>query len=780
MHQSPNPFLVGNPVPPERFVGLSNLLQALYSRIYNSEFTNIVGGPKIGKSSLLNFVASPYGYAAWAPREGRDVAFFRRDCQSFPAEYRPADFWRDVLAKVAQAFPGQETMAEVERARENGYDSDTLSWLFEQLGQRGRRIHLLLDEAETLLERPAFNNGEFLSGLRSVSSASPGLNLVFASHTTIAQMNERARAVTGSPPFNTAIDLRMRALSEQEANLLITRCLAGSGVEFSAAERSYCYEISGGHPYLMQLTASALFDERPGAAPVEAEARRIEETITERADHLFASLWQRSAGATRAVLQLAAAPAGGPRPDVARHQSPELSELEREGLLVRAAGPRGASWRIKARALALWLDAAGKSAEHAPPRPAPPPEPRPAPPPEPAPPPPGPLEVTLRFQPRAGGATIGWESELGPRESSFDYPYQLAQLPTVIKALDAVQYPDYPDDGPAFSPGEAQILSRLELWRGGRVAPEINDRVGAAIYQALIKSPAGELALKLVRESARHQGRPLRYILRLPARAVALSMLPWELMRDNRQALLFSRGDRQPDSLERYIDLEEATAPPVQPGGRLRLLAITPKNDVEAAIREAERAARHKSWEALRQRGLLEWEELEDATLPALERALRRGPRPDIVHFYGHGEFRSGRGYLSFDHPTRGGESALVRDDQLAAILGRMRLIVLFACQSARAVSHAAERGPITGVAHAISAVSEAVVAMQFNIRVSAATRFSEVLYEELTGGRSLQAAVADARRAVRLDEDDGTSWYVPTLYVRARRLDEIVLFRPD
>ena len=75
----------------------------------------------------------------------------------------------------------------------------------------------------------------------------------------------------------------------------------------------------------------------------------------------------------------------------------------------------------------------------------------------------------------------------------------------------------------------------------------------------------------------------------------------------------------------------------------------------------------------------------------------------------------------------------------------------------------------ITGIGPALSAVSEAVVAMQLTIRISAATRFSEVFYEELVSGSSLQSAVAEARRTLYLEESDGASWYVPTLYIRTR-----------
>jgi hypothetical protein len=69
-----------------------------------------------------------------------------------------------------------------------------------------------------------------------------------------------------------------------------------------------------------------------------------------------------------------------------------------------------------------------------------------------------------------------------------------------------------------------------------------------------------------------------------------------------------------------------------------------------------------------------------------------------------------------------------------------------------------------------LSIVTGAVVAMQLSVRVEAATRFAEVFYGELLlQRRSIQDAVAEARRTLYVEEDDGVSWGVPTLYIRSR-----------
>ncbi|RRR72896.1 MAG: CHAT domain-containing protein [Candidatus Viridilinea halotolerans] len=387
-----------------------------------------------------------------------------------------------------------------------------------------------------------------------------------------------------------------------------------------------------------------------------------------------------------------------------------------------------------------------------------------------------PPSLTLRFTPTPDGARIGWESDAGGTCSSlFRLPMARAALPTLIKALDALQHPDYPRVGPPFSPEEVQHLSDLGFWDGRRVVAELHRLVGQQLYAALVADREGELALRLAREAARAQRQALTYLLRFPPEAVELAALPWEALWDARQALLLSRGGRQPDALVRYIDLNEALSPPLPVGQKLHILALAPQAGIPTQIRAAERAARHASWTALRDQGLLTWDELAPVTARALDDRMRAGPPPDVIHYYGHGSYSDGQGYLVFDSEIGAGQHELVSAGRLAALLGEIRLIMLFACQSAM-VAAAPQQSLFTGIAPALSAVSEAVVAMQLTVRITAATRFSEVCYRELARGRSLQTAVAEARRSLYVIEQDGASWYVPTLYLRTREQRPVYL----
>lgn len=380
--------------------------------------------------------------------------------------------------------------------------------------------------------------------------------------------------------------------------------------------------------------------------------------------------------------------------------------------------------------------------------------------------------LTLRLVPRGDTVQVTWEANvIGSRSSEFRPPYDAAMLPLVIKALDAAQWPSHPLKGPQFDASERDRLAARDYWADGRVVTDIHRRVGRELYVALVADPKGATALRTARDHATEKHLPLAYLLRFPPEATELTALPWELLWDDREPLLFSRG--QLASCVRYLDLDEALPQSSRPGTTLRLLAIAPLAQVPEKVRQEERAAR-TAWAELIRLGNVTMEELSPATPKGLVDRIQGRPPVDILHFYGHGRYKDGHGALLFD--AVGGGETWLDEKKLTASLGEARLIILHACQSAMVGSE----GLLTGVAPALSAAGvPAVVAMQLTIRVAAAARFAEVFYRSLARGESVQNAVSQARQALYVEESDGASWYVPTLTIRARDTGPLRLMKP-
>lgn len=392
-----------------------------------------------------------------------------------------------------------------------------------------------------------------------------------------------------------------------------------------------------------------------------------------------------------------------------------------------------------------------------------------------------PTEVTLDFQPHKDGAQITWRGPAIGRESSnFEAPYDDVELALVIRALDVAQYPNYPIPNTtteqkhfAFSEAEQEILIALNLWKDGRVVTNAYQVVGDALFRGL--GAAGQGVLKRLRDVSTAQRTTTSYMLRFPREAINLAALPWEALWNsaNNQAVLI-RGNSI-DSCERYVDVDQPIRPPLPAGRQLRALALSPTYRIPEEIRQAERAARLKTWDNLKAEGLLVYDEIAPLTMTSLNDYLFDAPaRPDIVHFFGHGVYRGGKGFLQFDDGQGGCE--LISAERLAAVLGDVRLVVLHACQSAM-VDDAG--GLLTGVAPALSIETGAVVAMQLTVAIPAATRFSQIFYGQLLRKRqSLQDAVARGRQVLFTEASDGASWYVPTLYIRGHDQQPVYLIR--
>ena len=378
------------------------------------------------------------------------------------------------------------------------------------------------------------------------------------------------------------------------------------------------------------------------------------------------------------------------------------------------------------------------------------------------------VPLTLRFEQEPDGVEVTWEADvIGTYVSRLTPPYAGADLDLVVRALDLLQFPS-----DSLTADELARLAALGLpLAGGLLAESAHRAVGQALYRALVADQRGAEALSTVRNYARAEGRALDLRLRFPPAAIELAALPWELLWDEGpNPLLIGRG--QMASCTRHLDLPEAVPPPRRRQGALRILAVTPHAGVGLEERERERAERTAAWGPLIASGEVVMEELSPATRRAIFERIHSGPTPDIIHFLGHGRYLDGEGRLVLDGAD--GAWDRVPASRLIALFGETRLVVLCACQGATV----GEGGLLTGVAPALSAAGvPAVVAMQLTVRTGAATRFSEVLYRSLARGESLQRAVVRARQALYVEEQDGASWYVPTVTIRTREPGPLYLF---
>lgn len=347
-------------------------------------------------------------------------------------------------------------------------------------------------------------------------------------------------------------------------------------------------------------------------------------------------------------------------------------------------------------------------------------------------------------------------------------PFRLAQVPLLLRALNARQYPDYPDRDRFFKADDERDqvikdLKELGLWDGdensGTVAIDVHSRVGRLLGAALLANEnVRDIFNKLY--DAAIKVREGEIVLDFGLTAGGLAALPWEVGYDNYQPLLLTKGVVL--NCTRMIEFKHELPPPRPIGERLRVLTVAPAAHMHEIARAFEQLARSRMKEALKH-SPVDIEALQGGTMEALYKRLTYGPTVDILDYYGHGILTEEGGALLFENPQGGVDPVLAR--RLAALPNLPPLIVLHACQSAQMVPDE----PLASVAVTLSSAgARAVVATQLALRMTAATNeITPIFYQALASGQSVQRAVAYVRQKLYVEETDGASWYLPVLYLR-------------
>ena len=257
-------------------------------------------------------------------------------------------------------------------------------------------------------------------------------------------------------------------------------------------------------------------------------------------------------------------------------------------------------------------------------------------------------------------------------------------------------------------------------------APEVEaaKTFGARLFDVVFDDEV-RACLRSSIEDAERQGAGLRIRLRLND-VPELANLPWEYLYNPTFNRFLALSVETP--LVRYLELPE----------RIRPLAITPPLRVLAMIaspRDQPPLDVEREWTKLRaalsdleQRGMVVIERLEEATLSALQRRLRRDTY-NVLHFIGHGGFdlRTQDGVLILEDED--GLSYRVSGQDLGMLLHdhrSLRLAVLNACEGART----ARDDPFAGTAQSLVQQGiPAVIAMQFEITDEAAIILAQEFY---------------------------------------------------
>ncbi|MEW6405554.1 MAG: hypothetical protein AB1649_27490, partial [Chloroflexota bacterium] len=215
------------------------------------------------------------------------------------------------------------------------------------------------------MHHPVLNKAEFFGGLRSLSSLSGGaLVLVIASRQSLTALNAETQQYnrTGSPFFNIFDEITLGAFSKAATDEILN--LAGD--RFTPDDRDYINHLAGGHPYLLQTTASALWEAyEDGEEDAQKRYRITGEVLFDQAALTISDTWRlwspemKKAFATIALDEIPAL-LGKREFDVdslvvsLSGYQPELRDLKKRGFIIEDVNLLG-GWRVRPRIFTAWL-----------------------------------------------------------------------------------------------------------------------------------------------------------------------------------------------------------------------------------------------------------------------------------------------------------------------------------------------------------------------------------------------------------------------------------------
>jgi hypothetical protein len=271
---SDNPFVSGNPVPPEQLIGRYRELRRIARSIVTGQSTLITGSPHCGKTSVLHYIRvapeeTERANALYGD-EAEKLIFSYLDAGICGPQFDQAKFWENVLEQpIQEHLLAQETeytplSQAYHSCQEKNFEAHELQKLFAKIKQANWRLVLLIDEFDRFLHHPILNRAEFFAQLRTLASTNPdtlgALVLVLTSNLSRSQLDKETDPFrnprTGSPYFNFMGELVLGALPEPEVDELLRQ----GESRLTEDDRRFIKDIAGGHPYLLQVAASRLWE----------------------------------------------------------------------------------------------------------------------------------------------------------------------------------------------------------------------------------------------------------------------------------------------------------------------------------------------------------------------------------------------------------------------------------------------------------------------------------------------------------------------------------------
>jgi len=274
-----DPFFYGNPVPVSHFLDREREIRRITGRLVSyGQSLAIVSEPRSGKTSLLFFLSDAENRQSLYGSKTDNLVFSYLDSHTLSNNFSQAEFWKFVLTPLSVQLKSKQYEPALNQAYRtcvnNNFGTFVLECLITQMRDAKLCLVLMLDEFDVLLQHPILNSAEFFGSLRSLTTCSKGaLALIIACRHSLTSLNDETShfSLGGSPYFNFLDEINLSPFSDRVVGDLLSR----EKVYFTRDDRQFISRVAGGHPFLLQVVASALWQSYQDQVKDPIERRRL-------------------------------------------------------------------------------------------------------------------------------------------------------------------------------------------------------------------------------------------------------------------------------------------------------------------------------------------------------------------------------------------------------------------------------------------------------------------------------------------------------------------------
>lgn len=302
----------------------------------------------------------------------------------------------------------------------------------------------------------------------------------------------------------------------------------------------------------------------------------------------------------------------------------------------------------------------------------------------------------------------------------------------------------------------SEVRELIEKVRKNEIKDANQSRfLGEALFDSLFDDVLCYDFIRFYNEVVRTKQQLLRVELDIDEQNIPeVAAFPWEFMcLPQREKLGTMWLATAADLVFSRLPPQRISAPPIQLGAnqkmRIALVVSAPTDLNPVAYEEVQAAIETLAQEQPEQVELLPV--VNPPSRKAIDKVLRE--KPHIFHFIGHGRFQNENGEIAlvdeFD------QAQWISANDFSELFNKHRpgIIVLQACQGAMESTSKVSVGLASKVVQQRIPV---VVAMQYPVSNSTASRFACHFYKQLAQGKSADIAVQEGRREISLHESTG------------------------